>query len=131
MTMKKCIVFIVALLYIIVSSGIVVNVHYCMGRLTSVEYGRDIHTKCGKCGMASKSKGCCHTESKLIKIEDEHQLVKVNLPLTSFSAEMPTAFFSLGNALTPNASVGFNPFYYVPPDSRLNHVYLSNCVFRI
>ncbi len=39
-----------------IASGVVVNVHYCMGRLASVEYGYDDHDVCGKCGMSDTKK---------------------------------------------------------------------------
>lgn len=113
-----------------VASGVVVNVHYCMGRIASVGYGYDAHKKCSKCGMSSKKKGCCHTESKLVKVEDAHQLVNANVHFTQLPAKIPVEYFSV-QAPVIGVAVYSIPSYHAPPDPRSNHVYLANCVFRV
>jgi hypothetical protein len=128
--MKKAFIAILAFLYITITSGIVVNVHYCMGRVASVEYGYDDHDVCGKCGMASKKKGCCHTEYKLVKLQDAHQQAKVQVAFMQLPAEAPVQTTNFQVPLS-----GMDQYlslqYHSPPDQRLNTVYLTNCVFRI
>ena len=80
LSMKKAVIAILALLYIVTASGIVVNLHYCMGKLASVEYGIDTHETCGKCGMKD-TPGCCETESKVVKVQDEHQWAKAGMEI--------------------------------------------------
>src|SRR5580765_6525008 len=76
--MKKFIVAILAILYLGVSSGIAMEIHYCMGKKAGVElYGSD-NDKCGKCGMKGKS-GCCSDEHKFYKLQDSHKNVSNNL----------------------------------------------------
>ena len=128
--MRKLAVVILAILYITLTSGVAVNLHYCMGQLASVKYGYDSHKKCSKCGMASKNKGCCHTESKLVKVDDAHQQPTVAVQFLQLPAEVPVAYFELPATFT-SLPDHFIPLYHAPPDQRLNHVYLSNCVFRI
>ena len=57
------------------STGFVMNSHYCMGRLSSVELGISEVKKC-ICGMridrAKKSK-CCHSKIEVVKLEDSHK----------------------------------------------------------
>lgn len=128
--MKKAFVAILAILYVTLTSGVIVNIHYCMGRIASVEYGYDDHDICGKCGMSGNREGCCHTEYNLVKVDDEHQVIPVDIP----SFEMPVS-------ILPDEIVWIDPApakpvttsftYEDPPDPYLNSVYLCNCVFRI
>lgn len=128
--MKKAIIAILAVLYMTIASGVVVNVHYCMGRIASVEYGYDDHDVCGKCGMSGAKKGCCHTEYKLVKLQDEHRLAQAQVAFLELPAEAPvyTALFQLPLS---GEDQYLSLQYHSPPDPRLNQVYLSNCVFRI
>lgn len=128
--MKKAIIAILAILYVTVASGVVVNVHYCMGRIASVEMGYDDHDVCGKCGMSNKEKGCCHTEYKLVKLQDEHQLAQAQVPFLALPAEVPVQP-SLIQVPLSGIDKYLSLKYHSPPDSRSNTVYLRNCVFRI
>jgi hypothetical protein len=128
--MKKALIAILAVLYMTIASGVVVNVHYCMGRIASVEYGYDAHDLCGKCGMSATKKGCCHTEYKLVKLQDEHRLAQAQVTFLELPAELP---IQISTFQLPVA--GEEQYlalqYHPPPDPRLNHVYLRNSVFRI
>ena len=128
--MKRSWIAILAILYITVTSGVIVNVHYCMGSIASVDYGYDDHDTCGKCGMTEKRTGCCHSELKLVKVDDEHQQV----PASIQSFEMPVSIIPdeivwIDPAPTQLALTSFT--YDDPPDPYSNSVYLHNCVFRI
>jgi hypothetical protein len=59
---KKITLVILALLYLGLTTGVVKNLHFCMGELSKVDYGYDKHDACEKCGMTEKD-GCCHTNS--------------------------------------------------------------------
>ncbi len=71
--MKKFFLAILAIIYFGVSSGVAMNIHYCMGRIASVDLMHH-SDKCGKCGM-KKSGGCCKDEFKIFKINDSHKLI--------------------------------------------------------
>ncbi len=73
--MKRIIVGILSIVYITLASGIVMNIHYCMGQLSAVSYSyHDAHS-CSKCGMENK-KGCCHSDFAIVKISDDQQSMK-------------------------------------------------------
>lgn len=80
--MKKIIIAILAFIYLGVSTGIAMNVHYCMDKISSVDLtqGKD---KCGKCGMKKGNNGCCRDEFKIVKLSDAHKLIsnEINLLL--------------------------------------------------
>jgi len=127
--MKKFLLGILTFVYITVASGIVVNIHYCMGKLSEIGYGYTSNDKCGKCGMENKT-GCCHNESKFIKITDEQQLAKANINIAQVPAEINIVHVDLSQAVQ-GLEKNLEPQYNSPPDKRLSSVYLLNCVFRI
>ncbi len=73
--MKRFLTLFIALIFLVMSTGFVMNSHYCMGRLSSVELGVSEVKKC-ICGMridrAKKSK-CCHSKIEVVKLEDSHK----------------------------------------------------------
>lgn len=72
--MKKITVAILAIIYLTVSSGVAMSIHYCMGKVASVDL---VHAgnKCGKCGMKMTGNNCCKDEFKIVKLEDSHKLI--------------------------------------------------------
>ena len=72
--MKKLLVAILAIIYLGVSSGIAMNIHYCMGKLSSVDL---IHNneKCAKCGMKTGKNSCCNEKFKIVKLTDSHKII--------------------------------------------------------
>ena len=93
--MKKIIVFILALIYITTSSGVAVNMHYCMGKFLTWDFSHYEDQYCSNCGMKeTKSKGCCQNEQKILKVEDDQNTAADfnQLPLFS-SPAFTTAFF--------------------------------------
>ncbi|MBS1932672.1 MAG: hypothetical protein JST96_01645 [Bacteroidetes bacterium] len=129
--MKKLLSGIFSLLYFAVASGVAVNIHYCMGHVSTVDYvyNKNNSGTCGKCGMENK-KGCCHNESKFIKLTDDQQLVKADFSADQFVAILPSSFLDFSTSLTGiEKSIALQ--YHSPPDKRMTFVYLHNCVFRI
>ena len=72
--MKKGILSILAVCYFVVTCGVVVNLHFCMDRLSSTSlFGSEVK-KCGRCGMdIHESNGCCRDEMKLVKLDSDQQ----------------------------------------------------------
>ena len=65
--MKKIYIGIMAFVYMAVSSGIAMELHYCMGDMAGMEFYASANDTCGKCGMTQKNTGCCHDEFKFYK----------------------------------------------------------------
>ena len=82
--MKKITIAILAIIYLTVSSGVAMSIHYCMGKVASVDL---MHTsdKCDKCGMKKTPHGCCKDEFKIVKLSDSHKLIsndiKIDAPI--------------------------------------------------
>jgi hypothetical protein len=130
---KKILILIVAMLYLTVSSGLAMNIHYCMGKISSVTFGhKKDHSDgtCGKCGMDKTENHCCSDETQFIKLTDSQQSTKLPELLQSVSLIAPVVFASMQ---IPVQGTTVEPYtdYFSPPPPTLNKVYLAVSVFRI
>lgn len=66
LSMKKFLLVTFTLLYIGVSSGIALNLHYCMGKLANIKLGQT--DTCASCGKQNQPSDCCSTETQLVKL---------------------------------------------------------------
>ena len=114
-----------------VSSGIAMEIHYCMGKKAGVDFYKLTDDKCGRCGMKEQNKkGCCHDDHKFLKLNDSHQKAVYNYSINMgemaiishypvYDVQVPTA---ASLALINNHS----PPGYTKPPARILHG-----VFRI
>ncbi|HMO62204.1 MAG TPA: hypothetical protein PKC39_08145 [Ferruginibacter sp.] len=127
--MKKCIVAILALLYLSVSSGIALQIHYCMGKKAGTELFGAKPDKCKKCCKEEK-KGCCSDTQKFYKLEDVHKNA-----VQHFNIEAPVALIhslhSSYEAFTLNTHLKAAPNNHSPPQYSQPSACIRNCVFRI
>ena len=130
--MKKIVVSIALVCYLAVSSGLIINFHYCMNRLASTEWFTMEGKQCEKCGMEMhKSHGCCHDEVKVVKMEDDQKLtssVTFELPSLDMPAQVPSEFIATSFY---NSNVTTDPDNHPPPLLSDQDTYIANCVFRI
>jgi hypothetical protein len=130
-SMKKFTVTILATLYLLVTCGVSVNFHYCMGKLRSVDLGYNLDDRCGKCGMSTKDSGCCHDDTQWFKVNDNHQAthadVTVTAPVVDIAHPEPfQSFTPLFYSVINNYGNHSPPLLFSPQDLNTLH-----CVFRI
>lgn len=128
--MKRSLVIILSMIYLAVSSGVVVNIHYCMGKMSSVKLQAWAPNNCA-CGKKMESKkGCCKTELKMVKLEDAQ---KISYADYVFQAPVAQIASPLSLLQTPfyNARVTVLPNGHSPPLLYDSDIYVRNCVFRI
>jgi hypothetical protein len=83
--MKRFLVSILAVLYMVTASGATVHLHYCMGKFVDASFvgDNDEEHECSSCGMTKKQKkGCCKDEHKVIKTDPSQQTVKASFHVT-------------------------------------------------
>lgn len=128
--MKKIIVAILAFLYLGVSSGIAMEIHYCMGEKSGVEFYGGDNDKCGKCGMTEKKNGCCNDEHKFYKLDNLHKKASIDVsfetPVFILSNRFPAYDFLLVSAPVENTINNHSPPVYSGPSACI-----LNCIFRI
>lgn len=130
--MKKGILAISFLCYMTLTCGVVVNLHFCMDRLASVQVFGEKADHCGQCGMAMhEDNDCCHDEVKVIKLEqDQNKTASPDYTIPALSAH---AFFSSAYMDAPvlPASYSVAPVVHSPPKLSGQDIYLQISVFRI
>jgi len=135
--MKRLVVVIIALVYLAVSSGFTLHMHYCMGKFVSATFvneEQDEHD-CSHCGMKKKKggNGCCKDEHKIVKHDTDHSMAKeiktppapalYPLPVASFIVAAPAHF--LPETVVPS----FNA--HAPPDPDKCPIFLEIRNLRI
>ncbi len=128
--MKKIYISILAVLYLAVSSGIALEIHYCMGKEAGMELYGSSSDKCGKCGMTEKETGCCHDDFKFYKLSDTHKTVSNNIDFT------PPVFNVVSHQniydwQLPDNSAVTAISNHSPPDDTEPPACIMNCIFRL
>jgi hypothetical protein len=129
--MKKVLTGILAVLYLAVSSGVVMELHYCMGKLAGVELYGGQDEKCGRCGMTEKNTGCCHDELKIYKLEDAHKNVTNAISFDEGQVAIVNQYTEPALWLQPLQPAGIQTPVHAPPDIGGPSINIANCVFRI
>lgn len=131
--MKKILAIAVAFMYLAITSGLVLQVHYCMGKQsgTSVAMGAGEDHTCGKCGMKNGKNKCCHDEVKFIKLQDAHKQVTADFEIHAPAAT--TQEFNLINAGQPLCCQAPSPASHSPPEDDIEQLplFIRYGVFRI
>jgi hypothetical protein len=126
--MKKLLSLLLAVLYMTTSSGVVLNVHYCMGKIASVEVDNFRDTLC-KCGKQETGAACCKSEIKVLKNANDHMATLASFDLKLPPVNLPT-LVSPSQLFYSNRTLFGNPSGSAPPGTT-NKTYIENCVFRI
>lgn len=130
--MKRILTSIIALVYFVISSGLVMSIHYCMGKISSVDLSHNSTETC-VCGMSLKetsSKGCCKTEVKMMKLEDNHKATYAFYDVQTPVILLPKSI-SLFEQIDEVTSAKVYADINGPPLLSEQDAYLFNCVFRI
>ena len=128
--MKKFLIAILAIVYLTVSSGVAMTIHYCKGKISSV----DLLThsdKCGKCGMKNKDKnGCCKDEFKIVKLNDSQKLITNDINIFTPVAIVDNSK-SIFDSILPSSEISSIYNNHSPPISQGISLCILNSVFRI
>lgn len=128
--MKKLVSAILLVIYFTLSSGVVINLHYCMNRFDSVKLGTAKTEICGRCGMHSQdASGCCHDEVKFVKLQNDQQASYALFNFDTPSVILTTPEFIISEGLISGQKA--SPVNNHSPPLNKQDTYLLNCVFRI
>jgi hypothetical protein len=106
-----------------VTSGVVINIHYCMGEVATVELGHNSQDSCGQCGMDNS--GCCHDDVQVVKLCADQLSAKVN-------HELPQTVLSRHDAMDSRNKIRFPQNGLAPPKCILRprvliETYITGC----
>lgn len=128
--MKKAFLAIVTMMYMTVSSGIAMEIHYCMGKKAGVDLYGTGDDKCGRCGMKEKKTGCCHDEHKFYKLSDSHKNVTNTISFSAGAIALVNEF-PVFNWNLPDDPTLTSVNNHSPPDDTGPSACIMNCVFRL
>ncbi|NOT50797.1 MAG: hypothetical protein HOP10_05935 [Chitinophagaceae bacterium] len=130
--MKKLVVVIALACYLVVSTGVVINYHYCMKRLASTQLFGSTKAYCDNCGMhVKRSNGCCHDQVKVLKLSTDQNTFSAiahSIPAPDVLAITPSEFIA---ALFYNINEQKHFHNHSPPLLSARDTYLRINVFRI
>lgn len=126
--MKKALVIALASMYLLVSSGVVVNMHYCMGKLASMGIGHHDSKSCSTCGMDNN--GCCKDEVKVVKIQDNQETTAGFTAIPKMEAEQLAWSAPVSSSVSVEQAT-VRHFAHAPPDADGHSLQTLYCVFRI
>jgi hypothetical protein len=126
---KKFLLAIATVIYMALSCGIAMEIHYCMGSKAGVDFYGAAKDKCSKCGMKEK-KGCCHDEYKFYKIDDAYKNVSNNISFATPEVAIITTT-PLFNWQVTSTEVVTACHINAPPEYTGPSACIMNCIFRI
>lgn len=132
--MKKIIVTILALVYISTSTGAMLHMHYCMGKLADWGLSHNKSKRCGNCGIEEtekKNNGCCKDEQKFLKNDIDQKTTESAFQLIQLMAVALTVSFVEITTINLPSVTEENPISHAPPRSSGIAFYIRNCVFLI
>lgn len=130
--MKKFLFAISFICYFAVTSGVIVNSHYCMKRLVSVHLYDTSPEVCARCGMEThESNGCCRNEVKVLKLQQDQNKTTVETPgIPALEKQViTTSEFIVSSFQSPFVPRHFQN--HSPPLLSERDAYIANRVFRI
>jgi hypothetical protein len=124
--MKRLTAILLALIYLVTTSGIVINTHYCMGAVSNVALGASGSAKCDTCGM--ENEGCCHDDLQVIKLTENHNFTAVNFEIPVFEPISINQVEREYASFLPGEQAG-KVWNHSPPLPVLRNVLF--CIYRI
>lgn len=126
--MKRFLVGILTIIFFAVSSGVVVSMHYCMGKMRSAQLQLMAKRTCG-CKKEADDKGCCKTKHQFIKLTDNYKASVISFQIDAPTVDLTPTLYSLHEDELLQNTIVFNN--HSPPLKKGQPTYLLNCVFRI
>ena len=112
------------------STGFSVELHYCMGKFTGIDFHSSQNEKCARCGMTEKKGGCCNDEVKFFKLADNFKNNNSSCNNFEYKAIVPTAQLEIPSVTSYFISFS-TPHLLVIPEPYGRPLFLRNRVFRI
>ncbi|MEJ7677258.1 MAG: hypothetical protein WKG06_05170 [Segetibacter sp.] len=126
--MKRFLVTILTVIYFTASTGATLHMHYCMGKVFSIDLTK-AKDDCSKCGMKT-SNHCCNDELKTVKLQDSHNAVTNDLNLSipvAIVNDTKSSIHSNISIVAPSFATNNNS----PPVSSGRSLCIFNCIFRL
>lgn len=102
--MKRLITILTMITYLTMNCGLVINSHYCGGKLASLSLFDFDNTKCDKCGH-KMAKDCCKDTKTSLSVDDDQQLTRTNSLSTFDYSHFLALVSTISFQLTPSFAI--------------------------
>ena len=126
--MKKSGILLLTVFYFIVTSGLVINFHYCGGKLKKISW---IEHKDCCCGSKKKAKGCCKEKTVICKVKDSQKPASKTIVPGNASKQITAGYIVLHFLMNNTPDIQTLPDYHPPGNRYTDPVFLLNRNFRI
>jgi len=130
---KRFLATILAVIYFTASTGATVNIHYCMGKLQSMDLWhskqKEKEKVCDNCGMTNK-KGCCEDKHQVVKIEKKYNIPVTNISFTKIVSVPSQYFTSMQPVVLQEETPDFSSSNS-PPGKGDIPLFICNCIYLI
>lgn len=129
--MKKITIVILAILYLTTSSGLIMNMHYCMGKLVALDFLHNKGQLCSNCGMKeTDNKDCCKQEKKLLKVEKDQKSTFTSYQLPQYTNTIINNYVEITSGYVSSLKE-LHPLYDPRLRGRSLQLFIHYSVFRI
>lgn len=137
--MKRILLIILAFVYLGLSQGPTVYLHYCMGELVQMglEHPGESST-CEFCGMdaqasnkAASKEACCEQDAKSIKIDNVQKIVKSEFQFAQAPVLLPKTLIEQFLKSAPDKGIQSLFADQKAPPLQDIPVFVRNCTYRI
>ena len=129
--LKRSVVLVLAVLYLVTVSGFALNLHYCFNRLSSVKIDAPANA-CVKVVESSSNKmKCCKDSHINIKVKDAHQGGSSSFWGKFYPVGLPLAVLTDLSFKLRSPSLLTLSYRGPPPLWTGTPIFLRNCTFRI
>lgn len=127
--MKKAIAIFLTIIFMITNSGIVLAVHYCGGKMASVNLIAKRHN-CG-CGNKAMKKSCC--KDKTIQLKACEKIVNPSAFVFSglHLVVLCVQHYPAGVQRTMKSLLWLTPFYHPPPFKPKTPIHIMDGVLLV
>jgi hypothetical protein len=122
--MRKIAAIIIASLYLFLSTGLVINVHYCHDKVKSLSVFAEAEKCCSE--LCEMENNCCHDRQFIIQLEPQDKMISAIADLSiSFIFLWSTKIhFEVPKIAEPQTN---NFTFHLPPPK--NEIWKKNCSF--
>jgi hypothetical protein len=125
--MKRFISILLLFLYFAFTLGLVINKHYCSGKLISISFSNAKNKSCSICGTKKMNKNCCKDTQMQLSNDDNQISWQTNFNLTGiyFNALVPFSCFLSVTSVYPNSIDHTGQYYSLETGPPKTPIYIT------
>lgn len=115
------------IIYFAFNCGLVLNSHFCGGKLISFSFSNTKNESCGICGSKKMAKNCCKDTQTKLSTDNKQINSQTNFEISGlyFNALIPFSYFGLVSPVYPNCINHTGNFYVFETGPPKTPIYIQ------